>query len=353
MSQSDSSLFIIHKGNVTLYILVYVDDIIITGSHISIIQKCIHDLSSRFSLKDLGPINYFLGVEVLSRPDGFVLSQAKYINDLLHETNMHECNGAITPMSDSLALTINPNEPSLNITDYRRLIGKLQYLAFTRPDLAYVVNKLSQFMHCPQHSHWQAVKRLLRYLKATSMYGLQIRRSSISQLHVYSDSDWAGDVLDRTSTSGYVVYYGVTPISWSSKKQKTVARSSTKAEYRAVAGALAETNWISNLLHELRISLVSKPVIYYDNVSATYLCHIHVFYSRMKHIAIDFHFVRDQVQKKLVTVTHILSSEQVADTLTKPLPKAVVQRHFHKLSVIDTTPILRGDDKDKSHALVS
>ena len=110
---------------------------------------------------------------------------------------------------------------------------------------------------------------------------------------MYSDADWAGDPTDRTSTTGYILFYGSNPISWSSKKQKTVARSSTEAEYRAVASALAETNWVTNLLSELRVPLTAIPKIMCDNVGTTYLCQNPVFHSRMKHIAIDFHFVRE------------------------------------------------------------
>lgn len=153
-------------------------------------------------------------------------------------------------------------------------------------------------------------------------------------MYVYSDADWAGDPNDRTSTSGYLLYFGQSTISWTSKKQKTVARSSTEAEYRAVASAVAETNWVMNLLHELKVPLCRPPIIYCDNIGATYHCQNPVMHSKMKHIEVDFHFVRDQVVKEAIVVRHIHAADQLADTLTKALPKPAFLRHLSKLSVV-------------------
>lgn len=344
-SYSDTSLFIMHTHAFTIYVLVYVDDIVITGSHVNIVQQIIHGLASRFSIKDLGPLNYFLGVQVIHNEDHIILSQAKYIQDLLAETNMLDCNGVSTPMSTSVHLIIDNNAPIHNVTEYRRILGKLQYLSFTRPDLSYVVNKLSQFMHSPQDQHWHAVKRVLRYLKSTSMIGLKLSSKPNNALTAYSDSDWAGNPSDRTSTTGYVIYHGNSPISWCSKKQRAVARSSTEAEYRAVACTVAELNWLSNLLRELQVPMPCTPRVFCDNVGATFLCQNPVFHSRMKHIAVDFHFVREQVHNKTLEVTHVHSADQVADSLTKPLPKSTFDAQFIKLALVNTTPILRGRNK--------
>lgn len=181
----------------------------------------------------------------------------------------------------------------------------------------------------------------MRYLKHSASLSLTINGFLDHNLHVYSDSDWAGDPLEKTSTSGYVVYFGHTPISWSSKKHRTVARSSTEVEYRAVAAAVAKTNWVMNLLRELRVSLPAPPTVYCDNVGTTYLCRNPVFHSRMKHIDIDFHFVREQVQQKLIDIQHIHSADQVADTLTKPLPRSSFKFHLDKLGLVLQTPNLR------------
>lgn len=342
MSRSDNSLFILHHGGYLVYVLVYVDDIVIIGSDNSLVNRIIQSLSNYFSLKDQGILNYFLGVEVLPYNGGLVLSQTKYILNILHDTNMHECNAMTTPMSSSSSLTIDPLADVVDITAYRRILGKLQYLLFTRFDIAFVVNKLAQFMHHPQQLHLQAIKRLLRYLKHTSMLGLHISCKPNALLCAYSDSDWAGNLSDRTSTTGYVLYHGDTPISWSSKKQRTVARSSIEAEYRVVTSVMAETNWVMNLLSELQFPITYPPKIFCDNLGATYLCENPVFHSRMKHIALDFHFVRDQVQRKLITVDHVNSMNQVADLLTKSLPKSLFQKQFNKLGLVDTWLRLRG-----------
>ena len=158
---------------------------------------------------------------------------------------------------------------------------------------------------------------------------------------MYTDADWAGDVNHRISTTGYLQFLGLNPISWSSKKQTIIARSSTEAEYRAITSALAETTWVKNLLFELGIILPKSPIIYNDNIGVTYLCENPVFHSRMKHIAVDFHYVRDQVHRKLITINHIHAANQLADSLTKALSKLAFDHHLHKL-VCSSPPNLRG-----------
>lgn len=193
-------------------------------------------------------------------------------------------------------------------------------------------------MHAPTDEHWQAVKRVLRYLAGTPSHGIFLRRNNSLSLHAFSDSDWAGDNDDYVSTNGYIVYLGNHPISWSSKKQKGVARSSTEAEYRAVANTSSEVAWICSLLSELGIHITAPPVIYCDNVGATYLCANPVFHSRMKHIALDYHFVRNHVQAGSLRVAHISTHDQLADTLTKPLPRSTFQRLTSKMGVSRAPP---------------
>ncbi|KAK6151361.1 hypothetical protein DH2020_013996 [Rehmannia glutinosa] len=344
-SKADSSLFIFSSGSSLIYLLIYVDDIIVTSNSSSSLQQFTRKLSVRFSLKDLGPLSYFLGIQAHRTPSGLFLSQTRYIHDILQRTNMLGANEVSTPLSPSDTLKLHDGSPSFDPTQYRQVLGSLQYLSLTRPDISFAVNKLAQFMHCPSVSHWAAVKRVLRYLKGTSHYGIFLSARSPLSLHAFADADWAGDLDTRHSTSAYVVFLGSNPISWSSKKQTTVARSSTEAEYRAIASATAEVNWLNNLLHELLVSLVTPPTIYCDNVGATYLCSNPVFHSRMKHIALDFHFVRDQVLHKKLRVSHVSSADQLADSLTKPLARKPFQLHRSKLSVLAGPLRLRGHDK--------
>lgn len=332
-SYSDTSLFFYNKAGHTMYLLVYVDDLILTGSCSTTLARFTSQLSHRFALKDLGDLHYFLGIEVLPHDHGLLLSQQKYILDLLDRTHMSDAKAVATPMATSTSLSISDGSALPDATEYRSIVGSLQYLSLTRPDISFPVNKLSQFMHCPTDSHWGAVKRLLRYLRGTSHLGLLLRKSSPVNLHAFSDADWAGNKDDRTSTTAYVVFLGSNPISWSSKKQKAVSRSSTEAEYRAVAHTTAELCWVQSLLQELKVQIPKSPVIYCDNVGTTYLCVNPVFHSKMKHVGIDFHFVRDRVANGSLRVTHVSSADQLADLLTKPLSRPTLVSLRSKIGV--------------------
>lgn len=226
--------------------------------------------------------------------------------------NMLAAKPVSTPMSPHTKLTLTSGSPLPNPSEYRMVVGSLQYLAFTRPDIAYAVNKLSQFMHKPTEDHWKAVKCVLRYLADTASYGIFLRSDSHLLLHAYSDADWAGDMDDYVSTNTYIIYLGSTSIYWSAKKQKGVVRSSTEAEYRAVANTGSELRWVCSLLTELGIHLPAPPVIYCDNVGATYLCANPVFHSCMKYVALDYHFIRHNVQSGALRVSHVSTKDQLS-----------------------------------------
>ncbi|RVW15644.1 Retrovirus-related Pol polyprotein from transposon RE2 [Vitis vinifera] len=249
-------------------------------------------------------------------PMVFSSVKANTLPILLNITHMTEAKPAPTPLATSPILTLQSGTLLSDPTEYRIVVGSLQYLSLTRPDIAYTVNKLCQFMHQPTSDHWNAVKRLLR------------------------NKD------DFTSTSAYIIYLGHNPISWSSKKQRTVARSSTEVEYRSVASTAAEIRWICSLLTELGVTLPQQPVIYCDNVGATHLCSNPVFHSRMKHVALDYHFIREQVQNGLLRVSHISASDQLADALTKPLARPQFNSLKAKIGLAPRPSILRGHDKD-------
>ena len=225
---------------------------------------------------------------------------------------------ASTPMVVDSNLTLHSGDLIDHPTDYRAVVRSLQYLTLTRPDVAYAVNKLSQFMHQPRSSHWAVLKRLLRYLVGSLDKGITIYRDSPLNLHAFSDADWAGNKDDYTSTMGYIVFLGRNPLTWSSKKQRFVAQSSTEAEYKAVGSTASELLWLRNLLHEMGVAVPKVPIIYCDNLGATHLSANPVFHSRMKHLALAFHFIREQVQNGCLRVTHVRTGDQLADPLTKP-----------------------------------
>lgn len=251
-----------------------------------------------------------------------------------------------SPMVSSEKLSKFDGEKILDPIEYRSVVGALQYLTFTRPDISFAVNKVCQFMHSPTHSHWTAVKRILRYLKHTISYGLVFKRASTCSLNAFCDADWAGCPDDRRSTSGYGVFLGCNLISWSSRKQVTVARSSTEAEYKALANTAAELCWIQSLLRELGIFLSSPPALWCDNIGATYLSANPIFHARTKHIEIDFHFVREKVARGDLAVKFISSKDQVADIFTKALLSGSFQILRSKLNVLSKPLNLRGHVKD-------
>ncbi|XP_026420650.1 uncharacterized protein LOC113316719 [Papaver somniferum] len=299
------------------------------------------DLSTEFAVRDLGNLNYFLGIEVIQHGGSIILSQRKYIAYLLKRTTMNGAKTVCTPLAANTKILRVGSNKFDNPTMYRFVVGALQYLHLTRPDIAVAVAKVCQYMHDPNEEHWELVKRILRYLKHTVEYGLAIRKSTDLSLHAYSDSDWAGNLDDRLSTSGYCVYFGGNLISWSARKQHTVSKSSTKAEYRGIAIATSELVWIQSLLKELGIP-VSTPSLWCDNLGATYLTVNPVFHARTKQIEIDYHFFRERVDNKQLEVKFISSKDQIADIFTKVLASPRFQYLRDNLNIRQLMLNLRG-----------
>ncbi|GJY45273.1 ribonuclease H-like domain-containing protein [Tanacetum coccineum] len=200
-----------------------------------------------------------------------------------NEPHLHEIHEEETPIDTEKKLGPE-GSPITDLTLYRSLAGSLQYLTFTRPDLSYAVQQLCLYMHDPREPHINAMKRVLRYLRGTTDLELQLFRSTTSQLIAYSDADWAGCLATRRSTSGYCVFLGDNLLTWSSKRQDTLSRSSVEAEYRGVANAVAETSRIHNLLRELHTLLFTATLVYCVNVSVVYMSANPVQHQRTKHI---------------------------------------------------------------------
>lgn len=207
---SDASLFILHHQRKFIYVLFYVDDILVTGSDPMLIQRVITSLENLFSIKDMGNLSYFLGTETIRTPRGIHLMQRKYITYLLVKANMLNAKPVAMPLPTHPKPTQNSSSALSDPHEYRKLVGSLQHLSITRPDISYAVNRLSQFMHRPTIDHWQATKRVLRYLSGTLNHGIFQQKQSTPTLHAYSDADWACDSDDYVSTNAYIIYMGST-----------------------------------------------------------------------------------------------------------------------------------------------
>ena len=259
---------------------------------------------------------------------------------------MTEAKPITMPLATSPTLTLHSGTILHDLFEYRTIVGSLQHIFLTWPDIAYNVNKLSQFMHQPTSDHWSAVKRLLYYLCGTIDHGIMFHHHSNLALHTLFYANSAGNKDDFTSISVYLAYLGRNPISWSSKKKCIVSRSSTKVEYHSIAAIIAEIWWICSLVNELVVDLPQQLVIYCDNVVATNICANPIFHSRMKHVVVDCYFICDQVQNGLLRVAYVSSVDQLANAFTKALPRQQFHLLKSKIGLSSQLFILRGHDKD-------
>ncbi|CAJ2647171.1 unnamed protein product [Trifolium pratense] len=334
-SNSDYSLFTKKMHNEFIAILVYVDDIIVAGTSLTEINRIKLILDNNFKIKDLGLLKYFLGLEVAHSTQGITISQRKYCLDLLEDTGLLASKPVSTPLDPFVKLHKDNGEPHIDITEYRRLIGRLLYLNTTRPDITLATQQLSQFLNAPTKTHYNAACRVLRYLKSNPGFGILFPRDSELQILGYADADWAGCVDTRQSTTGYCFFLGSSLISWKAKKQQTVARSSSEAEYRALSSATCELQWLLYLLNDLNITCTRPPVLYCDSQSAIHIASNPVFHERTKHLEIDCHLIREKLQKGILKLLPISTNEQVADFLTKPLSLPKFGYFISKLNMIN------------------
>jgi Reverse transcriptase (RNA-dependent DNA polymerase) len=297
--------------------MVQVDDMIITGDDVIEIAKLEEQLAQEFEMKNLGGLKYFLGIEVARSKEGIVLSQRKYILDLLAEVGLLDCKPVDTPVAQNIKLGEFPNQVPIDKHRYQRLVGKLIYLSHTRPDIAYAVSLVSQFMHNPSKEHMEAVTRILRYLKGAPGRGLFFRKHGHLDISCFTDADWAGSITDRRSTSGYFSFVGGNLVTWRSKKQVVVALSSAEAEFRGIAKGVCELLWLKKLMNELDFESGEPMVLFCDNKAAIDMSHNPVQHDRTKHVEIDRHFIKEKIESKTIKIPYVRSEEQLADILTK------------------------------------
>lgn len=334
-SVKDYSLFFYKKGPTRLHILIYVDDLLITGTSLAVINEFKDYLSSCFRMKNLGVLKYFLGIEVARNSSGMYLSQRKYTLYIISEMGLLGARPASHPIEQNHVLAAVQGPILPNPTQYRRLVGRLIYLRTTRPELSYAIHMLAQFMHSPQQEHWDAAMRVVRYLKSSPGQGILLRAGQDLKLTIWCDSDWAGCRLSRRSLTGFFIQLGGSPISWGTQKQGVISRSSTEAEYRAMADTVCEVLWLREVLTSLGVDCTTPAKLYCDNKSAIYLTANPVFHARTKHVEADCHFIRDEIVKGVLKPEHVSTTNQLADIFTKALGRKEFESFLCKLGICD------------------
>ncbi|XP_061363170.1 uncharacterized mitochondrial protein AtMg00810-like [Gastrolobium bilobum] len=313
------------------------DDIVISGDDLDEINRVKAFLDSNFRIMDLGNLRFFLGLEVARSTEGIIINQRKYALEILSDSGMLSCKPSSTPMdsSNKLCQAKDSSEILSDAQPYRHLVGRLLYLTTIRPDLSFVVHQLSQFVSAPTTSHMNAAHRVLRYLKASPAQGLFFPSNNELQLSGFTDSDWACCPDTRRSITSLCVFLGNSLVSWRLKKQTTVPRSSTEAEYRALASMSCEIQWLTYLLTDLRVPCSKPAYVFCDNVSAIYLAKNPAFHERSKHIEINCHITRERINDGTLHLLPVRSSSQLADIFTKPLPSQPFHLIISKLGLRD------------------
>nr|KYP64877.1 Copia protein [Cajanus cajan] len=292
-------------------------------------------------MKDLGMLKYFLGIEVARNSTVIFLCQHKYALDIISKVGLLGAKPASFPMDQHHQLPLAKGALLPDPERYRRLVGRLIYLSVTRPELSYCVHTLAQFMQHPRQEHWDAALRVVRYLKGNPGQGILLRANCDlqlyawcdSQLYAWCDSDWASCPLTRRSLTGWFILLSDSPISWKTKKQHTVSRSSSEAEYRSMATTTCELKWLKELLSCLGCAHSGPMKLYCDNQAALHIAANPVFHERTKHIEMDCHFVRDELLQGTISTHHVSSHAQPADIFTKALGKTQFDRILSKLGI--------------------
>jgi hypothetical protein len=323
------------EGGKFLVVSVYVDDLIYSGNDETMFKRFKHSMKQEFDMSDLGRMKYFLGVEVVQGSEGIFINQRKYANEVLERFGMEQCNPVKNPVVPGFKLGKDEDGTSVDATTYKQMVGSLMYLNATRPDLAYVLSLISRFMERSTKLHQQAIKRVLRYLKGTAELGIFYKRGE-EKLMAYSDSDYAGDIDDRKSTSGYVFLLGSGAVAWSSKKQPVVTLSTTEAEFIAAASCACQSVWMHRILEKLGHEQNKCTVVFCDNSSTINLSKNPVLHAKSKHIDVRFHFLRDLTKDGVIKLEHCDSKDQIADIMTKPLRQHVFLKFRESLGVCST-----------------
>ncbi|GJY08828.1 retrovirus-related pol polyprotein from transposon TNT 1-94 [Tanacetum coccineum] len=333
----DPTLFTRKTGKHILLVQIYVDDIIFASTDPKACDIFSNEMSSKFQMSMMGQMSFFLGLQVSQNPRGIFINQSKFALKILKKFGMDSCDPVDTPMVDRLKLDEDPLGILVDQTRFRSMVGSLMYLTASRPDLVFAVCMCARYQASPTKKHLEALKRVFRYLRGTINWGLWYPKDTAMALTAYADADHAGCQDTRRSTSGSAQFLGDKLVSWSSKKQKSTAISTTEAEYIAMSGCCAQILWMRSQLTDYGF-VFNKIPLYCDNRSAIALCCNNVQHSRSKHIDIRHHFIREQVEKGVVELYFVTTDYQLADIFTKALPRERFEFLLPRLGMKSMSP---------------
>lgn len=312
----EHTLFVKHTKGKILIVSLYVDDLIFTGNCEELFEDFKCSMKKNFAMSDLGKMRYFLGVEVTQNAKGIFIHQQKYANEILSKFGMEDCNFVCNPIVPGIKLSKDETGKCIDATKFKQIIGSLMYLLAT----AYSVCLIARYMERPTEMHQACVKRILGYLKGTITLGVLYKKERVDyRLEGWTDSDYAGDINDRKSTSGYVFKLGTGAVSWSSKKQPIVTLSTTEAEFVAASSCACQAIWLRRILQHLGQTQEECTKLHCDNSSSIKLSKNPIMHGRCKHIDVRYHFLRDLTKDGVVELVHCSTENQIADILTKPL----------------------------------
>ena len=318
---------------------IYVDDIIFGCTDQRYSDEFAYMMSEEYQMSMMGELKFFLGLQIRQQRNGIFISQEKYLKDVLRKFGMQDCKGVKIPMPTNGHLCTDENGIDFDQKVYRSMIGSLLYLCASRPDIMLSVCMCARFQATPKESHHKAVKHILRYLAHTPTLGLWYPKGSAFDLIGYSDSDYAGDRVDRKSTSGTCHFLGRSLVCWSSKKQNCVSLSTAEAEYIAAGSCCAQLLWMKQTLKDYGVNVKNVP-LFCDNESAIKIAHNPVQHSKTKHIQIRHHFLRDHVLKGDISIEHVKTEEQLADIFTKPLDEKRFSKLRCELNILESSNVL-------------
>ncbi|KZV39334.1 retrovirus-related Pol polyprotein from transposon TNT 1-94 [Dorcoceras hygrometricum] len=336
---TEQTLFIKRHGGKILIVSIYVDDLIYTGDDKDLMIEFKTSMMQTFDMTDLGKMKYFLGIEVLQKPEGIFLCQRKYATDVLKKFAMYESKPVKIPIVPGFKIHKDEDGTAVADTYYKQMVGSLIYLTATRPDIMFNVSLISRYMSRPTELHLQAAKRIFRYLKGTTGCEIFYKKGGDEDLFAFTDSDYAGDEADSRSTSGYVFLLSSGAVSWMSKKQPIVTLSTTEAEFVAAAACASQVVWMRQVLKNLSHNQESSTTIMCDNSSTIKFSKNPVLHGRCKHIRVRFHFSRDLVRDGEIELVHCGTQEQVADLMTKALKIDTFEKHRKKIGMVDISEL--------------